>query len=70
MLRKDIESQLFNTFGNRYNQWLPVIKLIHAIASFKLVILGLTPVSLLESDLGFEIATHYADTGKRPSSHV
>jgi hypothetical protein len=29
-----------------------------------------TPVSLLESELGFVIVTQFADTGKRPSSHL
>jgi hypothetical protein len=31
---------------------------------FLLLIPGLTPVSLLESDSGFEIVTQLADTGK------
>ncbi len=30
----------------------------------------LTTVSLVESELGFEIVTQLADTGKRPSSHL
>jgi hypothetical protein len=37
---------------------------------FQLLIPGLTPVSLLESQSGFEIFTRLADTGKRPVSHV
>jgi hypothetical protein len=34
---------------------------------FQLLIPGFTPVSLLESNSGFEIVTQLADTGKRPS---
>jgi hypothetical protein len=39
---------------------------------FQLLISGLTPVSLLESESGIEIVTHIIGTaaGKRPSSHV
>ncbi len=36
----------------------------------KLVIPGITPVSLLESGSGFEIVTQLVDIGKRPSSHL
>jgi hypothetical protein len=31
---------------------------------FQLLISGLTPVLLLESELGFEVVTQLADTGK------
>jgi hypothetical protein len=31
---------------------------------------SLTPVSMQESESGFEIVTQIADTGKRPASHL
>ncbi len=37
---------------------------------FQLLIPGLTPVSLLESELRFEIVTLLEDSGKRPFSHI
>ncbi len=37
---------------------------------FQLLIPGLTPVSLLQSELGFEIVTQLAGTGKWPSSNL
>jgi hypothetical protein len=37
---------------------------------FQLLFPGLTLVSLLESESGFEIVTQLADTGKRPSSNL
>ncbi len=37
---------------------------------FQLPIPGLTPVSLLESKLEFEIVTQLADTSKRLSSYL
>ncbi len=36
----------------------------------QLLIPGLTPASLLESESGFETVTQLADTGERPSSHL
>jgi hypothetical protein len=40
------------------------MKLIQANALFQLLIPTLTPVLLLESTSGFEIAMHFADTRK------
>jgi hypothetical protein len=37
---------------------------------FQLLIPGLTPVSLLESESGCEIVTQLAKTGKGPSSRL
>jgi hypothetical protein len=37
---------------------------------FQLLTSGLTPVSLLESESGFEIVMKLVNTGKRPSSHL
>jgi hypothetical protein len=37
-------------------------------SGFQLLIAGLTPVSLLESEAGLEIVTQSVDTEKRPSS--
>ncbi len=47
------------------------LKRVHSSKCFfQLLILGLTPVSLLESELGFDIATQLADAGKWPFSHL
>jgi hypothetical protein len=55
---------------NRYHQWLSDVKLNQIRAFFQLLIPRLTPVSLLESASGFEIATQLSDTRKEPSSHL
>jgi hypothetical protein len=44
--------------------------IIQTCAFFQLLIPGLTPFSLLESESGIEIVTQLADTGKLPSSHL
>jgi hypothetical protein len=49
--------------------WLSDIE-HNQISALQLFIPALTSVSLLESKLGFEIATQLADSKKRPSSHL
>jgi hypothetical protein len=54
ILNHVVESPLFTSLWNRNHQWLPDTELIQMSAFFHLVILGLTPVSLPESESWFE----------------
>jgi hypothetical protein len=55
---------------NRYHQWLSDIELNQKCVILGHLIQELMHVSLLESKAGTAIATHFADTGKRPLSHL
>jgi hypothetical protein len=56
------ESQVFPYFfANRYQQWLHAIELIQISAFFQLPSPRLTPISLVEKELGFWIFTQLAN---------
>jgi hypothetical protein len=52
---------------NKHHQWFSDIDSDKCF--FQLLIPGLTPVSLLERESGFEIITQLHDTGEQASSH-